>query len=257
MYRGLWAGASATIAIVVTYLVTRAQTNGHPWELDALLAIVVVILSCLLVYTLVALAVTLWNYLFAVEVLPGEWHFRFWPHQQVTQVSGIRVRAREHAGLVKVKCRARFGEEEVASTAEFPTGSHAVYTPTFPQEKVRLKIDPSEGDAVRLVVNAWPSWWRGGPSERVQTVKTGVTDHRPAPVAVNPEQVREAIARIDPLVVEAQAILEACGRPREKMTGADPMYFQEECTPKINKFASDADVVIQEVAPEYIGTQHR
>jgi len=67
------------------------------------------------------------------------------------------------------------------------------------------------------------------------------------------ERVRRAIAAIDPLIGEAQAILDACGRPREHMVGADPMYFQEVCMPRINKFGRDADATIGQVAPEYIG----
>ena len=67
------------------------------------------------------------------------------------------------------------------------------------------------------------------------------------------ERVRRAIAAIDPLIGEAQAILESCGRPREQMIDAGPMYFQNVCIPRINKFALDATATIREVAPEYIG----
>ncbi len=67
------------------------------------------------------------------------------------------------------------------------------------------------------------------------------------------ERIRRSIAAIDPLIGEAQEILEACGRPHEQMRGADPMYFQRACIPRINRFAHDAITTIQEVAPEYMG----
>ena len=67
------------------------------------------------------------------------------------------------------------------------------------------------------------------------------------------ERVRRAIAAIDPLIGEAQAILESCGRPREQMIGAGPMYFQNVCIPRINKFALHAAATVREAAPEYIG----
>lgn len=72
-------------------------------------------------------------------------------------------------------------------------------------------------------------------------------------VAAEKARVRKAIAAIDPLVDEAQRILESCGRPREQMRGADPMYFQNVCIPRINKFALDATTTIRGVAPEYTG----
>jgi hypothetical protein len=67
------------------------------------------------------------------------------------------------------------------------------------------------------------------------------------------DRYRRAIARIDPLITEAQEILESCGRPREQMLGSDPMYFQNVCMPRINKFALNATTTIREVAPEYVG----
>lgn len=253
MYRNLGTAFGGILGLTVTYLIARAQTNGHPWELDVLLGILIVLSLFFLVYALAVLATTVWRYFHAVEVMPGKWYFRFWPHEQIAQASGITVRVHEWAGVVKVKCRAQLDRDEVVSTAEIPAGSNGEYGPAFRQEKVDLRGDPNEGDTARLVVNAWSSWWRGAPSERVQTVKVGITDHRPAPIAQTPEQVREAIARINPLIEEAQEILDACGRPQEQMRGADPMYFHKACIPRINQFARDASTTIQEVAPEYMG----
>ena len=182
------------MGLTVTYLISRAQTKGDPWELDALLGILIVVSSCFLVYALGVLAITVWHYLHAVEVLPGEWYFRFWPHEQIAQASGITVRVRESAGTVNVKCRAQFREDNVVFIAKIPAGSNGTFILEFPQQKVDLESDPNEGDVVWLVVSAWPSWWRGGLSERIQMAKIGVTDHRPAPIAVTPEPVREGSA---------------------------------------------------------------
>lgn len=67
------------------------------------------------------------------------------------------------------------------------------------------------------------------------------------------DRYRRAISRLDPLITEGNAILDSCGRPREQMRGADPMYFQNVCMPRINKFALHATATIREVAPEYVG----
>lgn len=71
--------------------------------------------------------------------------------------------------------------------------------------------------------------------------------------AAEKERIRQRIAAIDPLIAEAQEILEACGRPSEQMRGADSMHFQRVCIPRINQFARDATTTIQKVAPEYMG----
>ena len=259
---GRASGACFGAALVLAGLALGAaalneqSTEGSEF-LDLLTIVFIIAASGFLVlsviFGLIFVGVWAWRYLHAVEVLPGEWYFRFWPNEQTAQASGIAVRVYEWAGAVKVKCHARFGRDEVDSIAEITAGSNGTFWPGFPQQKVNLESDPYEGNVAWLVVKAWPSWWRGGQSERIQMVKIAVIDHRPAPIAVTPEQAREAIARIDPLIVEAQEILDACGRPHEQMRGAGPMYFQEVCIPRINQFARDATTTIQEVAPEFMG----
>lgn len=213
---------------------------------------VVSLLLCA-IFGLILVAGWAWGNFHAVEVIPGEWYFRHWPHQQVAEPSGIAVRVRESAGTVKVTCRARLDQGEVVFTTTIPAGSDGVYGAGFSQQKVRFGSEPNEGDPIQLIVSAHPSWWRGRSSERAQTVLCGITDHRPAPFAVTPQQIRDALTRLDPLIREAQAILDCCGRPAEKMEGADPMYFQNECMPRINQFATDSAALINEVVPEYIG----
>lgn len=141
-------------------------------------------LSLCVISGLIFVGVWAWGYLHAVEVLPGQWYFRFWPHERLAQASGIAVRVRKSAGAVNVKCRAqigRDGRDKVVSIAEIPAGLNRTYGPEFPQQRVvDLGSDPNEGDVAWLVVNAWPSWWRGRPSELIQMVNIGVTDHRPA-----------------------------------------------------------------------------
>lgn len=197
---GKASGACFTVATVLALLAfASAQLNQGREQssafLDALTAIFIVasivFLSLCVFFGLIFVGVWAWGFLHAVEVLPGEWYFRFWPHEQRAQPSGIALRVRESAGPVKVKCHARFGRNEVDFSAEISAGSNGGYWLDFPQQKVDLESDPKEGDVAWLVVKAWPSWWRGGLSWRIQMVKTGVTDHRPAPNAVTSEQVRE------------------------------------------------------------------
>ena len=210
-------------------------------------AIIFLVLSVF--FGLALIALTIWNYFHAVEVPPSKWYCRYWPAQRIAEVSGVKVRTRESAGRVRVYCQARFAEDALAqlSTSLDGDGTHLV---DFPQQGVDFANDPQEGDLAIVTITANPAWWRGRPAKRTQPVEVGITDHRRS---VTPEQVENALKRLDGLVDEAQRILERCGRPHEQMRGADPMDFQENCMPRINQFNADATNTIDEVAPEYMG----
>jgi len=246
------AGVLAGLAIATASL-NRAGAKDSA-GLDALtLIFVVAALALLGLGVLFGLAVAwtlVWRYFHAVDVPSGQWYCRYWPGERIAQVTGVGVTVREGAGTVRVNCHAQFKEEEVSFALSLGPHVNGTLNVDFPQQKVHFASDLREGDPAEIVVIAEPSWWRGRPSKREQRIAVGITDHRPA---VTPEEVRAAIARIDPLISEAQALLEACGRPREQMIGADPMYFLHECVPRINKFAQDATVTISEVAPEFLG----
>lgn len=250
-------GACFTVALVLAALAFAAAELNQGREqssaaLDLLTTIfivasVVFLILCMLFGGLFV-AVWIWRYFHAVEITAGQWYCRYWPLQRIAQVSGVVIKCRDWAGTLKVSCHAQFVKEEVRwATALGGNGSLVV---EFPQQAVAFASDPKEGDPAIIVIRAEPSWWRGRPSQRIQRINIGITDHRQA---VTPDQVRDAIARIDSLVGEAQRILDSCGRPREQMQGADPMHFQNFCIPRIIKFGSDAATTINEVAPEYIG----
>ena len=122
--------------------------------------------------------------------------------------------------------------------------------PGFRQENVDFTNDPQQDDLATVTVTVTPAWWRGRPARRTECVRVSITDHRRT---VTSAQVHDALSRLDALIDEAQAILEACGRPHEEMIGAGTMYFQQQCIPRINKFYADATRAIDELVPEFMG----
>lgn len=252
-------GACFTAMLLLAGLAFAAATLNEQRSkdsaaLEALTIVFVVGAICLLVLSVlfaIAFAATLvWRYFHAVEVPPGQWYCRYWPNERIAQVSGVAVTVREWAGTVRVNCYAQFVDEEVRFSSSLGAHANGTLLIEFPQQKVDFASDPKEGDPAIIQVAAEPLWWHGRPSQRIERITIGITDRRPT---ITPEQIRAAIARIDPLIGEAQEILELCGRPREQMVGADPMHFMHVCVARINKFAQAAIKTINEVAPEWTG----
>ncbi|MCH8026210.1 MAG: hypothetical protein IH866_05390 [Chloroflexi bacterium] len=255
-----WAGGLFTTATVLFGLVLGAaavpEDQKTAWYLDLLDILTAIFVVASFVFLLAALLAAIgfvlvsgYRFFHSVEVPNGKWYCRYWPAQRKAHVSGTEVTTRESAGRVRVSAKATFAED---ATVEFSSAiaGDGTYTPQFRQEDVDFPSDPKEGDMVMVTVTATPEWWRGRPATRTEQVRVGITDHRKV---VTSEQVHTALRRLDEFVDEAQAILDECGRPRDQMVGAPPMYFQQECMPRINKFYSDAIKTIDELVPEFRG----
>jgi hypothetical protein len=209
----------------------------------------ILLLSLSLVLGLTFVALMIWSYFHAVDVPRGRWYCTYWPAERKTHITGIEIKVGSSAGRVRVHSKVRFAEDALAEFTGQVDGD-GTYGPSFPQQDVDFANDPQEGDLATVTVRATPDWWRGRPASQTQQVAVAITDHR---LTVTHAQVHAALSLFNALIGEAQSILDACGRPREKMVGADPMYFQEHCMPRINQFGRHATATITELCPEYLG----
>ncbi len=175
---GLWL---AFMAALIASAISAAAANEHPgwlmvsWAATGVLGLAFVGLAA------VWSAMIVHRFFRAVEVVNGQWYFRYWPLERIAQVYSVPVSMRDGVGPVKVSCQAQFGDDEVKFLRMIPDGNRGTIVIEFDQQKVDFASDPKEGDTAWLVVRAEPHWWRGRPSQRIQRIAIGITDHRPGP----------------------------------------------------------------------------
>lgn len=175
----------------------------------------------------------------------------FWPYERIASVSGMTWRTGgSWIKKLRISYSAQVGDEVFGATQEVPVNSTAFST-QFGQHKVAFASDPKAGEPVVVVFRIRPiPWFFGRGTELTKHAVVAITDH--SPELGSPDQVRDAIEQITPLIKEAQSILNDCGFSDDEMRAAGPMHWANHCAPRILKLERLASNTIHRVAPDHL-----
>jgi hypothetical protein len=100
-----------------------------------------------------------WRYFHAVELPDSQWYCRYWPHEEIAQVTSVGIETHDWTGAVDLTCCAQVGDDEVTFTLGLRGHDDGRHSLSFEQTRAKPAIEPLEGDPVDVEIVARPRWW--------------------------------------------------------------------------------------------------